>query len=97
MAVANADFNLDGLADLAVTNALSNDVSILLGDGLGGFTAAPGSPVPVGTAPSSVVVGDFNLDGIQDLAVANSGGNNGSVLLGNGDGHFRTCHELWRL
>src|SRR3989442_15554132 len=43
----------------------------------------------VETNPISVGVGDFNRDGIQDLAVANFGSNTVSVLLGNGDGTFR--------
>src|SRR3989442_14721100 len=43
----------------------------------------------VETNPISVAVGDFNHDGVQDLAVANAGSNTGSVLLGNGDGTFR--------
>jgi len=43
----------------------------------------------VGTSPSAVVVGDFNGDGKPDLAVANSGSANVSVLLGNGDGTFK--------
>jgi uncharacterized repeat protein (TIGR01451 family) len=49
------------------------------------------SPVsyPVGTSPSAVVVGDFNGDGKPDIAVANSGSANVSVLLGNGDGTFK--------
>jgi hypothetical protein len=36
-----------------------------------------------GSSPRSVAVGDFNGDGIQDLAVANNGGNNVSVLINN--------------
>jgi FG-GAP-like repeat len=36
-----------------------------------------------------VAVGDFNGDGKLDLAVANNGSNNVSVLLGNGDGTFQ--------
>ena len=36
---------------------------------------------PVGTTHYSVAVGDFNGDGTPDLAVANSGSNNVSVLL----------------
>ena len=38
--------------------------------------------------PISVAVGDFNGDGKQDLATANGGSNNVSVLLGNGAGGF---------
>ena len=37
----------------------------------GTLTAAAGSPLAVGTDPQSMVVGDFNGDGIPDLAVAN--------------------------
>jgi len=44
-----------------------------------------------GLNPASVAVGDFNQDGNRDLAVANSGSNNVSVLLGNGDGTFQTA------
>ncbi len=44
-----------------------------------------------GNSPQSVAVGDFNGDGVQDLAVANFGSNNVSVLLGNGDGTFRAA------
>src|SRR5712691_2768237 len=45
----------------------------------------------VQTKPISVAVGDFNGDRVQDLAVANSGSNTVSVLLGNGDGTFRAA------
>ncbi len=38
--------------------------------------------------PSSVAVGDFNEDGIPDLAVASSSGNQIAVMIGNGDGTF---------
>ena len=42
-----------------------------------------------GNRPVSVAVGDFNGDGVEDLAVANGSSNNISVLLGNGDGSFQ--------
>lgn len=44
---------------------------------------------PVGTSPAAIVVGDFNGDGKIDIAVANSGSGDVSILLGNGDGTFQ--------
>jgi hypothetical protein len=86
-AIAVGDFNGDGILDLAVANAGSNDVTILRGNGDGTFTATATSP-PTGTDPYSIAVGDFNGDGIPDLAVANAGSNDVTILLGNGDGTF---------
>ncbi len=42
-----------------------------------------------GRKPRFVAVGDFNGDGLQDLAVANESSSDVSVLLGNGDGTFQ--------
>src|SRR5207302_875020 len=52
---------------------------------------APAMDLAVGASPYSVAMGDFNGDGHLDLAVANGGSNDVSVLLGNGDGTFRTA------
>jgi len=68
---------------------------VLLGNGDGSFQA-PAS-YSAGRIPYSVAVGDFNGDGKPDMAVASLGDGpaftNGSVsvLLGNGDGTFRTA------
>ena len=66
----SGDFNADGIKDLAIANRASNNVTVLLGSGTGQFTAASGSPFAVGIYPQSLAIGDFNRDGIQDLAVA---------------------------
>lgn len=84
-----ADFNGDGIPDLAVPLYGSNDIAILLGKGDGTFAApvmasVPGSPVDV----TQLVVGDFNGDGIPDLAVIDSDNSIVDILLGNGDGTF---------
>src|SRR5262245_45045667 len=42
----------------------------------------------VGTSPADLVLGDFNGDEATDLAVASSGGNTVSLLLGDGRGSF---------
>ena len=87
--VAVGDFNGDGKLDLAVTNGSgrNNNVSVLLGNGDGTFRA--GMSFPVGYSPYSIVVGDFNGDGAQDLAVASTDQNDVSLLLGKGDGTFQ--------
>src|SRR5713226_8883667 len=61
-----SDFNGDQIDDLAVTNAGSNSVSILLGQGDGTFGAAKN--VATGSHVGSLVVGDFNGDARADLA-----------------------------
>ncbi len=86
LAVANGDFSRDGRQDLVVANALSNDLSILLGTGDGSFGSQ--TRLTVGTFPYSVAVGDFNGDGAADLSVANLDSNDLSILLGVGDGTF---------
>ncbi len=85
---ATADLNGDGHSDFAVANLGSDDLTVLLGNGAGGFTAAAGSPVPAGDAPFAVAAADVNRDGKVDLAVANNASNNLTVLLGNGAGGF---------
>lgn len=54
------DFNADQKLDLAVANVNSNNVSILLGEGSGGFTPASPISFPSGAGPASVAVGDLN-------------------------------------
>nr|WP_292737310.1 DUF4347 domain-containing protein [Nostoc sp. JL31] len=73
------DFNGDGKLDLATANVTSNNVSVLLGLGTGGFATA--TNFSVGTGPRSVTVADFNGDGKLDLAAGNTTSNTISVLL----------------
>ncbi|HXH42086.1 MAG TPA: FG-GAP-like repeat-containing protein, partial [Thermoanaerobaculia bacterium] len=90
--LAIGDFNGDGRSDLAVANAGSADVSILLGTGTGTFGAA--TNIAVGAAPAAVAIGDFNGDGRIDLAVANENSNSVSILLGTGTGTFAAAPEV---
>ena len=85
------DFNGDHKLDLAVPNANSNNVSILLSNGDGTFK--PAVEYSVGQSPVVAAVGDFNRDGKLDLVIANNVSNNVSVLLGNGNGTFQIAVE----
>jgi len=90
-----ADFNGDGKPDLAV--ATNVKVGVLLGNGDGTFTAAPGSPVRVPSPPyddfaspyvGPIIAADFNHSGHQGFAVALINNEAAAILLGNGDGTF---------
>src|SRR5437867_297413 len=88
LSVTVGDLNGDGKLDLAVANQDANTVSALLN------TTAPGAATPsfaakqdfaTGAGPLSVTVGDVNLDGKLDLAIANQNSNTVSVLLNTTD------------
>lgn len=87
--VAIADVNRDGKPDLVVANNVGSDVTVLLGDGKGGFTPAAGSPFPAGKSPNDIAVGDFDGNGTLDLAFPNHDTHGVTVLLGDGKGGFR--------
>ena len=97
--VASADFNGDGIVDVAVGNsgknaASSPSIGIALGVGDGTFKALAFLADAKLARPQSLIVADLNGDGIQDLAVGSSTSNVsmafGSLLvfLGKGDGSF---------
>jgi hypothetical protein len=91
-----ADLNGDGRADIVSPNLEGDNVTILLGDGRGGFRQPAGSPFPCGDSPFNVAIGDVNGDGIPDLAIVNSpsstadrSGRDGlTILIGDGRGGF---------
>ena len=94
------DFDGDGNTDLAVTSAdnyspASYVVTILLGKGDGTFVT--GQSYTTGTSGISIAGGDFNGDGVPDLAIANFGGNTVTILLGNGNGTFTAAAPVQTL
>jgi hypothetical protein len=84
-----ADFNGDGKLDIVIANEQSRNVTILLGDGKGGFREAKGSPFTAGHSLNDIAIGDFDGDGKPDLAFANHEQKSLTVLSGDGQGSFR--------
>ena len=84
---ATGDFNGDGIPDLVAVNFFAPAGStVLLGKGDGTFVVKqPG--VSVDNFAKGIQSGDFNGDGVFDLAIGHDGGV--QILLGNGDGTFR--------
>ncbi len=94
------DLNGDGKLDAAVcgvsSTAGASVVTVMLGDGAGGFTI---STFSVGDLPSSCKIGDMNNDGIPDIVVGgalpgNATGNYISTFLGNGRGVFALAQTV---
>ncbi len=93
--VAAGDFNGDGAKDLVMINGsfANRAVRLWLGRDNGTFTSM-GDYDTQGSELESPVVGDFNGDGLQDLAVAHGTSGSGgvstsvAVLLGQTDGNL---------
>ena len=90
-----ADFNHDGYLDIVTTSQRDGSVGLLLGDGKGGFSRAPGSPFPAAVESWSFAVGDIDGDGNLDVAVTpyepdltDAKQLGITVLLGDGKGGF---------
>lgn len=88
IAITVADFNADGLSDLAIVDRGTNQVTLLQGKGDGTFQEFPKSPITVGNLPVAIASGSLTGSTGPGLAVVNQNDNTITVLLGNGDGTF---------
>ena len=86
--LALADVDGDDRLDLVQAHSERNAVVVLLGDGAGGFRAAPGSPFAAGRHPYTVIVADLDGDRALDFAVPNMDDQDVTLALGRGSGEF---------
>ena len=80
-AITTGDVNGDGRLDIITANSSSNNISVLLGNGAGGFATAINYAAAAALNPDGVSTGDFNNDGRLDVVSANANSNNLSVFL----------------
>lgn len=80
------DLNRDGKADIVATHHDQNAMTVLMGDGGGGFVEASGSPFDFGASLFHIVIADVNRDNNNDVLA--TGGDSIRVMLGDGRGGF---------
>ena len=93
--IAVADFNKDGIADIAVSDWRASTVTVYFGSGNGSFDHTWSFSLRMrGTAPQ-ITTADFNDDGIPDLVVVYGDDDDPTfdVMLGNGNGTFTIAPE----
>jgi len=96
-----SDINGDRKPDILATHHEMNQLTVLLGDGRGGFAEATGSPFDFGGKAFHAAVIDVNRDGKMDVVAA--GSNTVRLMLGDGRGGFvpgpavSTGPGSWRL
>lgn len=97
VSIAVADFNHDGIPDMAVSDWRASSVTVFLGVGNGSFQRMSSFPLRrPGTVPH-LAAADFNGDGNFDLAITYGDEDEGytfDVMLGNGNGSFSYAPQL---
>ena len=84
-----ADFNGDGKGDIVATHHEQNAMTVMIGDGRGGFTEANGSPFDFGQPVFHVRTAEVNRDGKMDVVAV--GGDSLRIMLGDGRGGFSSA------
>ena len=90
------DYNGDGRNDLLVSTSIDGvaNISLLAGNGIGGFSEPVNSPIEAGSVPRWLAATDLNGDGKADLVAGLDYTNSILSLFGNGTGSF-TVGARW--
>ncbi|MFZ0214201.1 MAG: FG-GAP-like repeat-containing protein [Candidatus Acidiferrales bacterium] len=94
MAIASGEFDLNNNTNIGLLalNQTDDTISVYLGAGDGTFTLSNtfglNNASSSGNKPVAITTGDFNIDGLADLAVTDEDANTVAVFIGNGDGTF---------
>jgi len=85
-ALAAGDMNNDGLLDVVAGSQTSQQITVVLADGEGGFIAQ--TPQTADGAVWQVMITDVNGDGNEDVAAVNGRSNRAAILMGDGRGNL---------
>lgn len=88
VSTALGDLDGDGNMDIVTVNALTDDLTILLGDGTGSYTEPSNSPLAAGSVLIDVKLADVNNDGNLDIITVKSTSNEVDIFLGIGSAIF---------
>jgi hypothetical protein len=96
-----ADLNGDGRSDIIATHHEQSALTVMIGDGRGGFTEANGSPFDFGFSLFHLIIADVDRNATMDVVAAS--GDSVRVLLGDGRGAFKPAASIpvgrgaWRI
>ena len=96
-----ADLNGDHRPDIVATHHEQSAMTVMIGDGRGGFTEANGSPFDFGVSLFHLIIADVDRDGRMDIVATT--GRSIHALLGDGHGAFRSAASMpvgpgaWRI
>ena len=93
-AVVSGDFNEDGKPDLAISNGGDNTITVLLGDGAGGFANPPGLLYTTGSTPVWITAAKLTTGGHLDIIAVDADSKQVEVFRGNGTGTFQAPSAL---